>query len=212
MFQTAQIFQIALHDKQEVELVSMLYRFLTAPGAPSLISSDGATIELTPSIRTCLIRVAKELQEGKALAVVPLMRELSTTTAADLLGVSRPFIVQECEAKRLPFHFVGTHRRVLLKDVLAYNEQRQVVHRQPIIRIVRQVGQMSDYDIFIEPDTSGVAMDKHAVIRTVDIREFLERAARFLASDIPVAVTRGGATIGLYVPVVRRRPMLKENS
>lgn len=212
MFRTTEIFQIASHDKQDVELASRLYRSLAAQGTASLISPDGAKIELTPSFRRFLVRVAQELQEGKALALIPLMQELSTKTAADLLGVSRPFVVRECEAKRLPFHFVGTHRRILLKDVLAYNEQRQLVRQQSIIRMAPQSEQISDYEVFIEPDVSSAAKPKkHVITRKVDVREFLEETARFLASDAPVAITRRGKTVGVFVPTDPGRPMPNEH-
>lgn len=212
MFRTTEVFQIAPHDKQDVELASRLYRSLAAQGTASLISPDGVKIELTPSFRRFLVRIAQELQESKALALVPLMQELSTKGAADLLGVSRPFVVRECEAKRLPFHFVGTHRRLLLKDVLAYNEQRQLLRQQSIIRMARQSEQLGDYDVFIEPDISSAAEPKkRRVTRKVDIREFLEETARFLASDTPVAVTRRGKTIGIFVPTEPGRPAPNEH-
>ena len=59
------------------------------------------------------MRVVEKMQEGKAIAVMPLMEELSTQAADDLLGVSRQFFVRECEAHKLPFHYTGIHRRVL---------------------------------------------------------------------------------------------------
>ena len=211
MVHTTQIFQIAPHDKQEVDSASRLYRSLAAQGPASLISPDGAKIELTPPIRTVLVRVAQHFQEGKALAVVPLMQELSTKAAADLLGVSRPFVVRECEAKRLPFHDVGTHRRVLLKDVLAYDERRQRARGQSIIRIARHSEEQGDYEIFIEPDVSMPATPKPVVLRKVDIREFLEQTARILASDNPVAITSRDKTIGIYVPAESgRRPLVTQ--
>ena len=40
----------------------------------------------------------------------------------------------------------------------------------------------------------------------VGVREFRERIASFLESDIPVAVTRRGETLGVYVPTRRKRP------
>ncbi len=212
MFHTTQIFQIAPHDKLEIELFSRLYRSLAAEGTASLIGRDGAKIELTPKIRNFLVRVVQELHEGKGLALVPLMQELTTKAAADMLGVSRPFVVTECEAQRLPFHYVGTHRRILLKDVLAYNEQRQLMRQQSIIRMARHSEQPSDYDVFIEPDVSSAAdPKKRRVTRKVDIREFLEETARFLASDAPVAVTRRGKTIGVFVPTEPGRHAPSEN-
>lgn len=46
----------------------------------------------------------------------------------------------------------------------------------------------------------------------VGVREFRERIARFLESDVPVAVTRRGETLGVYVPTRRKRPTRAETS
>jgi excisionase family DNA binding protein len=78
--------------------------------------------------------------------------ELSTQAAADFLGVSRQFVVRECEAGKIPFHHTGTHRRVLLKDVLDYQKSRSAARRAAITRIARQSEEMGLYEKFIPPE------------------------------------------------------------
>jgi excisionase family DNA binding protein len=65
---------------------------------------------------------------------VPSSQELSTVEAANFLNVSRPFVIKEIEAGRLPHRKVGTHRRVAFEDLLAYardmrHEQQQALDR-----------------------------------------------------------------------------------
>jgi excisionase family DNA binding protein len=148
----AQAIQIAPHDQQEIEQAARLYRTLLLDGPAALIGPDGIRIDLPASIHEILMRVVERMQEGQPIAVLPLMEELSTQAAADLLGVSRQFFVRECEAHKLPFHYTGTHRRVLLKDLLDYKKRREQGRRESIVRIARQSEELGDYDKFIPPE------------------------------------------------------------
>jgi len=92
------------------------------------------------------------MQEGKSIAVLPIMEQLSTQAAADYLGVSRQFLVRELEAKKLPFHYAGTHRRVYFKDVLDYQKSRTKARRDSIDRMAQNAEESGDYDTFIPPN------------------------------------------------------------
>ncbi len=67
-----------------------------------------------------LQEILAELAKGNAVAVMPVDAELTTQEAADLLHVSRPFLVEQLEQGIIPHRKVGTHRRVRAQDVIEY--------------------------------------------------------------------------------------------
>jgi len=91
---------------------------------PSLVGADGSTKELPTALYELLVTVVGILESGSGVTVVPLGTELTTAETAELLNVSRPHVIKMLEAGEMPFHKVGTHRRVLLEDVLKFRETR----------------------------------------------------------------------------------------
>lgn len=88
-------------------------------------SEPGDQVELPAELYGVLRQVVEALQQGLAVTVAPRTLTLTTQQAADLLGVSRPTVVKLLDDGKIPFERVGTHRRVLLPDLLAYRELRR---------------------------------------------------------------------------------------
>ena len=77
-------------------------------------------IQIPASALRLLNNALAEMAQGNAVAVMPIETELSTQQAADLLNVSRPFLVEQLENGLIPYHKIGSHRRVMYADVMAY--------------------------------------------------------------------------------------------
>jgi len=138
--------------EQEKRQISELYRMLIHDGKAALVGPDNSKIELPPSIYEILVRIVSDMQEGKSIAIMPLMEKMSTQAAADYLGVSRQFFVKELEAGKMPFHYAGSHRRVYLKDVLEYRKNREQRRRKAIKDLAQYSEEIGVYDTFVDPD------------------------------------------------------------
>lgn len=107
---------------------------------------DGERVPLSPSVQAVLAQAVHELARGNAVAVVPVYAELTTQQAADLLNVSRPFLVQLLESGALPFHRVGSHRRVRCQDLLAYRQRRSEARRAALAALAREAQEAGLYE------------------------------------------------------------------
>ena len=72
-----------------------------------------------------LVAILTEMARGNAVRVIPLHAELihrGSRRAAE--RVVRPYVVRLLDEGQISSHKVGTHRRALFKDVMAYREEQ----------------------------------------------------------------------------------------
>ena len=77
-------------------------------------------IELPPGAVLLLMDILEAMAAGRGITLIPENAELTTVQAADVLNVSRPFLIKLLEEKALPCRKVWAHRRIRMEDVMAY--------------------------------------------------------------------------------------------
>jgi len=80
-------------------------------------------VDIPMTAMRALGEALRQIAMGKAPVVLPLDAEVSTQQAADILSVSRPYLIRLLDSNEIPFRRVGAHRRIRLLDVLTYKRR-----------------------------------------------------------------------------------------
>jgi excisionase family DNA binding protein len=107
---------------------------------------DGQTIELSASLLEVLARAAEVLAAGDAVTIVPVGQELTTQQAADLLNISRQYLVRLLDNGELPHTKTGRHRRLRIEDVLAYKSKRDDERLATLRELTELTEEVGGYD------------------------------------------------------------------
>ncbi len=115
-------------------------------GSPALIGCDGKRMELPGAVFRLLKDIARSMQLGQAMVLVPENQPLTTQRAADLLGVSRPFLIKLIDSGEIRSHKAGSHRRIYLQDLTAYERCRNMERHGALDRIAKEAFEAGLYD------------------------------------------------------------------
>ena len=127
-------------------------RRMIQSGGAKLVGPNGHQIPLPEPVHDLLLLILKNLQAGKAVSVVPEHQQVTTQRAANILGVSRPFLVALVEKGEIPFHMVGSHRRIYLRDLMDYKRRRDSARHEAINNMARTEIEAATYDKVVLPE------------------------------------------------------------
>jgi excisionase family DNA binding protein len=144
---TSNLLEPVVPNAQETQLAQtssdVLAACVQATDAPTItIKSVGVCHDVAVTLPTAavqlLVQILEHMAHGRAVAVFPVPAELTTQQAAELLHVSRPYLVKLLDAGAIPSHKVGTHRRVRYQDLIAYKQHLDAQRRQALDTLTAQ--------------------------------------------------------------------------
>ncbi len=130
-------------NPSEMEAMETLLR---SKKLPALVDSNEKRIELPEPIFKLLVHVIQMMKQGRSIVMMPEDETFTTQAAANFLGVSRQHLVDLLEDGKIPFHKVGSHRRVYFRDLKAYADQRDKSRRETLDKLFDEVTKADKYD------------------------------------------------------------------
>ncbi|NGX60678.1 MAG: hypothetical protein K940chlam9_00145 [Chlamydiae bacterium] len=140
-----------LPNESDIELArnsSRILSVLTSKKASSLniaLKIDAhRTIQATVPLSAfkLFVNILTHMAEGNAVTLIPIHSELTSQEAAEILNVSRPYLVKLLEEKQIPFRKVGTRRRVLHRDIMAYKEKIDAERRKVLDELANEAQEL----------------------------------------------------------------------
>lgn len=128
-----------------------LAKLVPAAGRPpkaSRVSLDArdqhhkARAEVPIEVFRLFIDILEELAQGHAVTVVPGGKELTTQQAADMLNVSRPYLIQLLEEGKIPFRRVGTRRRIKFEDLIRFQKRDDAQRKKVAAALAKEADEL----------------------------------------------------------------------
>lgn len=114
-------------DTQEIELAT---------------PSGSQRVTVPVSALRMLVEILTQIGAGNSVSIIPIHAELTTQEAADLLNVSRPFLIGLLDDKVIPHHKTGSHRRIRYQDVVAYKERIDADRKESLDELTKQAQEL----------------------------------------------------------------------
>lgn len=135
--------QVALESYNALDAV---LRQISSQNPEVEIEETGARIRVPIKALRLLSKILRATSEGKPISIVPLAMEVTTQSAADFIGCSRPHLVKLLEEGVIPYTSIGRHRRVKFEDVQRYKKAMKASQKNLLVEIMKQDEEYNLYD------------------------------------------------------------------
>lgn len=135
---------VPISNKDQREIQDIYQKLRTADA--KLVGPDGKTQVLPNTLYSFLCTLLADLKAGHSVTILQSNADLTTVEASKLLGVSRQFLIGLLGKNEIPYHMVGTHRRLYARDVLAYKAKRDTARRKTLDDLARAEYEEGIYD------------------------------------------------------------------
>ena len=132
-----------LPSKKDSDLAREASRAISGVKQKSLrVRIDDKELILPQAATRLIQHLLTEMANGNAVTLIPIHAELTTQEAADFLNVSRPHLVRLLEQKKMPFHMVGTHRRIRFEDLMVFKANFEKKRREAMDELAIQAQEL----------------------------------------------------------------------
>jgi excisionase family DNA binding protein len=143
-----------LDSREEVELAKAAQRCIVSAldhshavnialvGEGMETLDDSPLLRLPPKVLRLIADLLGALAQGKAVTIMPKELDVTTQEAARFLNVSRPYVIGLLKANKMPYHKVGTHRRIRFEDLVRYKEDRKIASDNAIQALIDQAQEL----------------------------------------------------------------------
>lgn len=133
-------------NKEELNEIIELVKKISNMDKFVMTKADGEEIELPQVVSQVLYEIITILSQGGSMTIIPMDKELTTQQAADILNVSRPYFVKLLENNIIPYHKTGTHRKILMKDLIEYKNQISKKRKAKLSEMIDLSQELGLYD------------------------------------------------------------------
>ena len=140
-------------SEDDTKLSQESSRILTTYLSPNVhqievVAADGNKypVNIPAAAYHLLVDALIQMAQGHAVSLIPIQAELTTQEAANLLNVSRPYLIKQIELGEIPHHKVGKHRRIHFNDLMVYKDRIDLATAQGLDEMVAISQALGLYD------------------------------------------------------------------